>query len=695
MSSATLLVELHTEELPPKSLLRLGAAFLDYLQRGLVDTGFVAADATARFFATPRRLAAQMNDVLDVQPERVIERKGPAVAAGLDANGKPTKALEGFMRSAGVAFEQLERAQDGKAEYFVARVRKAGEKLDQHLAALVDAAAKKLPVAKIMRWGSGEAQFVRPVHRLVMLYGDRIVAGEVLGLEAGNTTLGHRFMSTGAIVIPHADDYERVLESEGRVIADFAKRRGAIHDQLTAAAAQLGTGMHWLDDPALLDEVTALVEYPVVYTASFEQRFLQVPQECLILTMKQNQKYFPLLDAGGKLQNRFLVVSNIRTDRQDNIIQGNERVVRARLSDAQFFYDQDRKERLASRVDKLAAVVYHNRLGSQLARVERIERLAGNIARHLHTDAGAAARAARLAKADLVTGMVGEFPELQGIMGRYYARHDGEGDVIADAIEAHYHPRFAGDTLPQGNVACAVALADKLDALTGFFGIGQIPTGEKDPFGLRRAALGVLRILSETPLPLDLVELIRDAAGGFAHGVLQEDCTTALHEFMLERLRNLLREAGHGLAAVDAVLAQKPARIDLVLPRLAAVRTFVSLPEAAALAAANKRIVNILKKSDEAVGDVDVALLQEDAERALFNQLTALTPSVKSRVANEDYTNALRELAGLRGAVDSFFDKVMVMVEEPLTRRNRLALLGQLATTMNQVADISRLAVEK
>ncbi len=681
----TLLIELLTEELPPKSLARLGQVFFDQMQKSLLDAGFVDASSQGRWFATPRRLAVQFPDVLATQPDRVVERKGPAVASGLDAEGKPSKALEGFLRSAGVSFEQLERINDGKAEYFVARQQKSGEALDVHLAGMVEAALKKLPVAKLMRWGAGEAQFVRPVHGLVMLHGARVVPGSVLGLPAGNVTRGHRFLCSAVVTIANADEYESRLENDGQVIVDFARRRESIRGQLSAAAGKL----QCLEDEALLDEVTGLVEFPVVYEAGFESEFLAVPQECLILTMKANQKYFPLFE-NGKLSNRFLVVSNMKVADPVNIITGNARVVRPRLADAKFFFETDRKTPLVNRVEKLGRVVYHNKLGSQQQRIERLLGIARKIAVALHADVAHAERAALLCKADLVSDMVGEFPELQGIMGRYYALHDGEPAEVADAIEAHYKPRYAGDTLPQGNVACAVALADKLDALAGFFSIGQIPTGDKDPFGLRRAALGILRILMETPLPLPLDELIAGAMelnSGHAEAQIQ------LFDFMLERLRGLLRDAGYDANAIDAVLTLKPKRIDLVIPKLEAVRVFKQLPEAEALAAANKRIVNILRKAEVGVidGEADVALLQEPAEKVLFEQMTAITPRIRSLVAGEDYADALTALAGLRGAVDGFFDGVMVMAEEPLTRQNRLALLHQLAGLMNQVADISRL----
>lgn len=689
---ATLLIELLTEELPPKSLAKLGQVFYEQMHKALSEAGFIAPEQAGRWFATPRRLAVQFVEVLQQQPDRVVERKGPAVASGLDAEGQPSKALAGFLRSVGLSFEQLERVQEGKAEYFVARQHKAGETLDLHLATMVEAALKKLPVAKVMRWGAGEAQFVRPVHGLMLLHGARVVPGTVLGMVSRNVTRGHRFLSQGEVRMTHADVYEQILEQTGQVIADYAKRRALIAAQLATAAAKVAD-RRCLEDEALLDEVTALVEFPVVYEAGFEPEFLAVPQECLILTMKANQKYFPLMDVAGRLTNRFLVVSNMQVADPANIVNGNARVVRPRLADAKFFFETDRKTPLVERLKKLDAVVYHNKLGTQGARVQRLSRLAGAIAQRLQSDVAQAERGALLAKADLVSDMVGEFPELQGVMGCHYARHDGEAEAVATAIVEHYYPRFNGDALPQGNVACAVALADKLDALVGFFGIGQLPTGDKDPFGLRRAALGVLRILMETPLPLDLAMLIQEASAGFAAGCLsaKDDFRAQLLDFMLERLRGMLREAGHEANVIEAVLAQRPTRIDLIPFKLTAVRAFWALPEAQALAAANKRIVNILKKANQVAGEADVLLLQEAAEKQLFERVTAIAPQIRSLVASEDYTAALQTLAGLRDVVDAFFDGVMVMAEEPLTRQNRLALLNQLAGLMNQVADISRL----
>ncbi|WP_332671117.1 glycine--tRNA ligase subunit beta [Aromatoleum sp.] len=694
MAAATLLVELLTEELPPKALPRLGETFAAKIFEGLKARDLVAEDRGFRCFAAPRRLAVTVPAVRTAAPSREVTEKIMPVQVALDAEGRPTPALLKKLEAKGIpagAVASFERRLDGKAEALFYTRNEDGAALDDVLAAIVQDAVKALPIPKLMRWGAGDAQFVRPVHKLSMLHGERVVPGRVLDLDSDRVTRGHRFMSRGDIALATAEAYEPTLLAEGKVIPDFAERRADIERQLVETALAQGASLGEYAD--LLDEVAALVEHPTVYVGEFESEFLAVPQECLILTMRANQKYFPLFNAEGRLLNRFLIVSNMRLADPSNIVAGNQRVVRPRLSDARFFFEQDRKHPLESRLPRLAPVVYHNKLGNQLERVERLERLAGRIAAKLHGDAAAAARAARLAKADLVTDMVGEFPELQGIMGRYYALNDGEGDVVADAIQSHYQPRFAGDALPAGNVACAVALADKLDALVGFFGIGQVPTGDKDPFGLRRAALGVLRILIETPLPLDLAALIADTSDGFKPGLLTAaGFEVQLLDFMFERLRNLLRDAGHAVDVVDAVLALRPMRLDLVPAKLDAVRTFRGLPEAEALAAANKRIINILKKAEGEVPEPDVALLQEDAERALFHAVVEVAPLVRSHVANEDYTDALCALAGLRAAVDRFFDDVMVMAEEPLTRQNRLALLRQLAGLMNQVADLSRLS---
>ena len=684
----TLLIELLTEELPPKSLNALGQTFAGSIYDDLKKQGYIASDQGFTAYATPRRLAVSIAGVVARQPDRTDMRKGPAVASALTADGKPTPALTGFAKSCGADVSALEKHGEGKAECFVFRSLKAGEPLENHLSAIVQAAVKKLPIPKMMRWGDSDVQFVRPVHRLIMLHGERVVHGVVLGLTSGNTTLGHRFLSTGEIVIGHAERYAATLREQGKVVAAFSDRMDAIREQLDKAAA----GAVLAEHQALLPEVAALVEWPVVLSGNFSPDFLKVPQECLILSMKQHQKYFPLLDGDGKLLPRFLVVSNLETADPTHIVHGNERVLRARLSDAKFFFEQDKKTRLDSRVEKLGNVVYHNKLGSQLQRVQRLTKLAGEIARSLNADVTQAERAAYLAKADLLTDMVGEFPELQGIMGQYYALHDGEPLSVANAIEAHYHPRYSGDTLPPDNIGAAVALADKLDTLIGIYGIGLVPTGDKDPFGLRRHALGVLRILAEKGLPLDLLQLLQFTRSLFPNEMLADSVALDVHGFMLERLKNFLRDKNFEADEVDAVVSQQPTRIDLVIPRILAVRAFRKLPEAAALAAANKRIQNILKKTEAPAGQADLALLQEDAEKALFAVVTRLAPTVASLVGNADYASALTVLAGARSEVDAFFDQVMVMTDEPLVRNNRLALLKSLGELMNQVADISRLA---
>ncbi len=694
MTTATLLIELLTEELPPKALPRLGEAFASHIVDGLEKLHLIDGEVRSRGFAAPRRLAVSIAAVRVQAPTREVSEKIMPVQVAFDGDGRPSAALIRKLQARAIpleAVDDFERRMDGKSEALFYTRPEPGATLDAALAQIVQDAVRNLPIPKLMRWGSSDVQFVRPVHRLVMLHGERVVPGSVLGLESGRVTMGHRFMSRGALELATAEAYEPTLLAEGKVVPNFEERRAEIERQLVAAASAQEAALG--DYADLLDEVAALVEHPSVYVGEFEQEYLEVPQECLILTMRANQKYFPLFDRAGRLLNRFLIVSNMRVADPSNIITGNQRVVRPRLADARFFLQLDRKQRLEARLPRLESVVYHNKLGSQLERVGRLERLAGAIAGSLKADVVAAARAGRLAKADLVTEMVGEFPELQGIMGRYYALHDGEDGTVADAVAGHYLPRFAGDGLPSGNVACAVALADKLDSLVGFFGIGSIPTGDKDPFGLRRAALGVLRILMETPLPLDLSALIDEAGRGFAPGLLTSaGFREQLLDFAFDRLRNLLREANHDVDMVDAVLALRPTRIDLVPAKLDAVRAFRALPESASLAAANKRIVNILRKTDELPGEPDVALLQEEAEKALFHRVVEVAPLVRSHCENEDYTEALRVLSGLREAVDTFFDHVMVMVDEPLIRANRLALLQMLARLMNRVADISRLS---
>ena len=687
--SAPLLVEVLTEELPPKALRSVGYGFADALVRDLRDNGFAPADGEFTVYATPRRLGVLVRDVAPRAADREELVKGPSVKAGLGSDGTPSQALLGFAKKRGVDVEKLERFHDGKQEVFAVRERITGSpleaRLDQVVAESLRRAAGNL---RSMRWGDHEDEFVRPVHGLVMLHGERIVPGTVLGQTSGRTTRGHRFMGKGAIEIPRADAYEALLERDGKVIANFELRARRIRDELAAAAG----GAAIAADDALYDEVTALVEWPAVYEGHFDKAFLEVPQECLMLTMKQNQKYFPLVDGRGRLANRFLIVSNMAVAHPHHIVHGNERVLRARLADAKFFYDQDRRAALESRVPGLAGVVFHNRLGSQLERVARIERLSALVARKLGADEAATRRAAHLCKADLLTGMVGEFPELQGIMGLYYARHDGEPEAVAQAIEAHYHPRFAGDSVPEDAVGAGVALADKLDTLVGIWGIGLQPTGDKDPFGLRRAALGVARILVERSLPLDLAELLRDAHAAYANGGVK-DAVGELHAFVLERLRSLLRERGYAADEIESVLAGEPGRLDLVVPRLDAVRTFRGLAEAESLAAANKRIRNILRKSAEVeAGSVDPKLLREEAERSLHQAIARIRSDVERRAAAREYTESLRLLAQVRPQVDRFFDEVLVNAEDAALRRNRLRLLGELEHILNQVADISKLA---
>jgi glycyl-tRNA synthetase beta chain len=690
--TAPLLVELLTEELPPRALARLMETFSRNLFEGLKEKNFLAAAAEPNAYATPRRLAVVISQVLEKQPDRQVERKGPAVATALDANGRPTPALIGFAKSCGVELAKLEKRAGDKGEYFVYCSKQKGEVLKQHLASIVEAALKKLPIPKLMRWGEGEAQFVRPVHGVILLHGNKVVPGTVLGLKSGNKTLGHRFLSKGLITIKQARDYEKILKQSGKVIASFDARREVITKALDAAAKKLGASWNLGKSDELVGEVTSLVEYPVVLAGGFDPAFLDVPKECLIISMQQHQKYFPLADKEGKLLPRFLFVSNMQAANPKEIIHGNERVLRARLSDARFFYDQDRKQRLADRLPRLGNVVYHNKLGSQLERVQRLEKLAGRIAQLLKADRAHAERAAQLCKADLLTEMVGEFPELQGIMGRYYAKYDHEPTVVADAVEQHYWPRTAGGELPKQPIAVCVALADKLDTLVGIYGIGLVPTGEKDPFGLRRAALGVVRILVEKSLALDVKDLLVSARSQFPNGVIADTVVQDLHGFMLERLKPYLKEKGFEPDEIDAVVSLNPARLDQVLPRLQALKEFRALPEGQALAAANKRIRNILRQAGGTPSDkVDAARLVEPSERKLAEAVQTLEAQVAPLFRTGNYAGAMKHLAGLRPAVDEFFDKVMVMVDDSAVRDNRLALLNRLGNLFLNVADISRL----
>jgi len=695
MSAKTLLVELLTEELPPKALKKLEAAFAASLVAALAKDDFVRTDAPYESYSTPRRLAVSIPGVAAQSPDKPFKQKLLPVSVAYDGEGKPTQALAKRLAALGLdAAAKLTREPDGKAESLFHEGTKAGIALAQGLQAALDAAIAALPIPKVMSYaGPGryynDEKFVRPAHRLVALHGVDVVPVTALGLESGRTTQGHRFLSRGAIDIRNADAYAPTLEAEGKVMPSFAARRAKIVVALEGAA---GDATPIMPD-ALLDEVTALVEWPVVYAGTFDASFLEVPPECLILTMQLNQRYFALEDDAHRLTNRFLVVSNIETRDPAAIIAGNERVLRARLADAKFFFDQDRKQRLDARVDRLRSIVYHNKIGTQAERVDRLRFLANRIAPLLGADPSHAERAAALAKADLVTDMVGEFPELQGLMGRYYAAHDGESHDVAAAIEQHYWPKIAGGPLPESTVAQTVALADKLEALAGLFGIGQAPTGDKDPFGLRRAALGILRILIERQHPVPLSKLAALAFEAFANVPNVEPQADAAIDFIYDRLRGYLRDQGYSANQVAAVLDARPDTIADLPSRLAAVQAFAALPEAAALSAANKRIVNILKKSgSEAAPNVDRSRLANGAEHDLYLMFERLAPQVDADFGRGDYAGALRALATAKPVVDRYFDDVMVMTDDPVVRANRLALLRGVAHTMNRVADISKLA---
>ncbi|ALK98840.1 glycyl-tRNA synthetase subunit beta [Massilia sp. WF1] len=694
----TLLVELQTEELPPKALVKLGAAFANGIANGLKARDFLEADSVVTAYATPRRLAVSITNVRATSPDKAIREKVLPVAVALDKDGNPTAPLAKKLAALGfpdLKISDLERAQDGKAESFFYSHTAPGGVLADGLQPVLEESVAKLPIPKLMSYqrpGGETVQFVRPVHSLLALHGDAVVPLSLLGLSSGRATLGHRFLSNGQpFEIAHPDQYATTLKEQGKVVASAEERKESIRTQLLAKAG----ADQVLMPEALLDEVAALVEWPVVYECRFEEVFLSVPQECLILTMQTNQKYFALTDSAGKLRSRFLIVSNLQTDDPSAIVGGNERVVRPRLSDAKFFFEQDKKKSLESRLPLLANVVYHNKLGTQLERTQRVTRLAGAIARRLGYDMLLAERGAQLAKADLLTDMVGEFPELQGIMGTYYARNDGEHEEVALAASEHYQPRFSGDALPSTNTGLAVALADKLETLVGIWSIGLQPTGEKDPFALRRHALGVMRMLVEKRLALGISELLLDAAGVFDTMAAFKDPSQEVTAFMLDRLRGMLRDRGFSPNEVEAVLAQNPDRVDDVVQRLEAVQSFAALPESASLAAANKRITNILKKNEEALaqaGSVDPALLQDEAEKKLYASMQRVQPEVDAAFERGDFSGTLKTLAQLRDDVDAFFNDVMVMAEDVKLRNNRLALLAILHRMMNRVADISKLA---
>ena len=702
MSQQNLLVELFVEELPPKALKKLGDAFSNTVFESLKLQGLSAENSVVTSFATPRRLAAHITAISAQGKDKQISQKLMPVSVGLDANGNATPALIKRLNGMGLdesAVSQLTKQMDGKNEALFLEVTQKGAVLNDGLQKAIEEAIQKLPIPKVMTYqladGWSSVNFVRPAHGLIALHGSDIVVTSALGLNAGNQTQGHRFEAASAnVVIKNADSYAEQLKTEGAVIASFAERRAEIVRQLTAAASK--QGLKPIDDDALLDEVTALVERPNVLLGQFEEVYLEVPQECLILTMKANQKYFPLLDSNNKLTNKFLIVSNICPADPSAVIGGNERVVRPRLADAKFFFDQDRKKTLESRISSLEKVVYHNKLGSQGQRSQRVVAIASAIGKQLGGNelAAKAALAAQLSKTDLITDMVGEFPELQGIMGRYYAQHEGLDNDVAFAIEDHYKPRFAGDDLPRNQVGITVALADKLETLVGLFSIGEKPTGDKDPFALRRQALGIIRMLIESKLPLAFEQLIHDVLTAFEHDVANTAATVqAIKEFCFDRLSVNLRENGATAQEVDAVLSLDPALLSEIPQRLAAVRTFSELAEAPALAAANKRVSNILKKVEgEIQAQVNVSLLQEPAEIALNNALIAVKPEADKQFENSDYTSSLKALAALKAPVDDFFDNVMVNAEDAARKANRLGLLATLHQTMNRVADLSKLA---
>jgi glycyl-tRNA synthetase beta chain len=701
MSTQNLLVELFVEELPPKALNKLGEAFSSVLFETLKSQGLTADGAIVTAFASPRRLAVHATNILSVAPDKTTTQKLMPVSVGLDASGKPSPALIKRLNGMGLdesAVANLKTQADGKNEALFLDVLQKGVSLKDGLQSALNEAISKLPIPKVMTYqladGWTSVNFVRPAHGLVALHGNEVVAVTALGLTAGNQTQGHRFeAAVSPVVLKNADSYAEQLKIDGAVIASFAERRAEIVRLLNAAAAK--QHLKPIDDEALLDEVTALVERPNVLLGQFEEIYLEVPQECLILTMKANQKYFPLLDANDKLTNKFLIVSNISPDDASAVIGGNERVVRPRLADAKFFFDQDRKKTLESRLEGLKKVVYHNKLGSQGERMQRVRVIAETIAMVINPILIAdVQKAAELAKADLLTDMVGEFPELQGIMGRYYAQHEGLNSNVAFAIEDHYKPRFAGDELPRNEVGVVVALADKLDTLVGLFSIGEKPTGDKDPFGLRRQALGIIRMLIECKLPLSFSSLIQDVLSKFNADASSATATIqAIKEFCFDRLSVNLREQGASPQEVDAVLSLNPEILSDIPQRLNAVRAFSSLEEAPALAAANKRVGNILKKvEDEVKADINTNLLQEPAEMALNEALSKVKPEADKLFESGDYTASLKSLAALKAPVDAFFDNVMVNADDPALKANRLGLLATLHQTMNRVADLSKLA---
>ena len=685
MTTQNFLVEIGTEELPPKALKTLATSFADNVEAELNQAGL--SFDKIEWFAAPRRLAVKVLNLATQQPSKEIEKRGPAVSAAFDAEGKPTKAAEGWARGCGITVEQAERIAADKGEWLVHRAKIEGQPTKNLLNGIVANALAKLPIPKPMRWADKTVQFIRPVHTVTMLLGDGLIEGEILGVASARTIRGHRFLGEKEFEIQHSDQYPQLLREKGSVVADFNERKAEILAKSQAKATALG-GVADIEE-SLLEEVTSLVEYPNVLAAKFEERFLAVPAEALVYTMKGDQKYFPIYDKDGKLLPHFIFVSNINPEDPTAIIEGNEKVVRPRLTDAEFFFKTDLKQKLVDRLPRLETVLFQQQLGTLKDKTDRIEQLAGEIAKQIGADEAKAKRAGLLSKCDLMTNMVFEFTDTQGVMGMHYARHDGEDEEVAVALNEQYMPRFAGDELPKSLVASAVALADKFDTLTGIFGIGQAPKGSADPFALRRAALGALRIIVEKNLPLDLEDLVKKSAALFGDKLTNQNVVADVVDFMLGRFRAWYQDEGIAVDVIQAVLARRPTRPADFDARVRAVSHFRTLDSAEALAAANKRVSNILAKADAAIGEINLTACVEPAEKALAEAVLALRTEVQPLIAQSDYTAVLDKLANLRAPVDSFFDNVMVNAEDPALRQNRLAILNTLQGLFLQVADIS------
>lgn len=685
MTTQNFLVEIGTEELPPKALKTLATSFADNVEAELNQAGL--SFDKIEWFAAPRRLAVKVLNLATQQPSKEIEKRGPAVSAAFDAEGKPTKAAEGWARGCGITVDQAERIATDKGEWLVHRAKIEGQPTKNLLNDIVANALAKLPIPKPMRWADKTVQFIRPVHTVTMLLGDELIEGEILGVASARTIRGHRFLGEKEFEIQHADQYPQLLRDKGSVVADFNERKAEILAKSQAKATALG-GVADIEE-SLLEEVTSLVEYPNVLAAKFEERFLEVPAEALVYTMKGDQKYFPIYDKDGKLLPHFIFVSNINPEDPTAIIEGNEKVVRPRLTDAEFFFKTDLKQKLVDRLPRLETVLFQQQLGTLKDKTDRIEQLAGEIAKQIGADEAKAKRAGLLSKCDLMTNMVFEFTDTQGVMGMHYARHDGEDEEVAVALNEQYMPRFAGDELPKSLVASAVALADKFDTLTGIFGIGQAPKGSADPFALRRAALGALRIIVEKNLPLDLEDLVKKSTALFGDKLTNQNVVTDVVDFMLGRFRAWYQDEGIAVDVIQAVLARRPTRPADFDARVRAVSHFRTLDSAEALAAANKRVSNILAKADAAIGEINLTACVEPAEKALAEAVLALRTEVQPLIAQGDYTTVLDKLANLRAPVDSFFDNVMVNAEDPALRQNRLAILNTLQGLFLQVADIS------